>query len=137
VRAVRRFLVRSISTGAALVALTACATATVSRSTSAGEGAPAPSPDTQGETWVAILGAADEPDRLTADRGRVLAALGDVLEGYVVISPAACLAGLPPELDATYVLAIERESREDVRALASQLTQEPSFIGAVTSLCTD
>lgn len=95
----------------------------------------APSP--RSETWVAVLGAADEPDELTGDRKRVLATLGDVLEGYVVISPAACFEGLPPELDAGYVLAIERDTHQDVRALASQLAQEPSFIGAVTSLCTD
>jgi hypothetical protein len=36
-----------------------------------------------------------------------------------------------------YVLAIQRESREDVRALVSQLSQQPSFTGDVTIVCSD
>jgi hypothetical protein len=128
-------IVRSALLGVAVLSLAGCQTETVPTSTGAGDvaaSASSPRPD----AWVAVLGDADEPDELIADRKRVLAALGDVLKGSVVISPASCFEGLPSELDA-YLLAIERDSRKDVRALASQQPREPSFIGGVTSLCTD
>jgi hypothetical protein len=124
------------------IAATACASTDPSGSAGASgsDGGPATSsPSTQpsGTVWVAVLGSADRPDELNVDRKRALAALGDVLEGYVVVSPTACLEGLPGDVGDGYVLAIQRESRDDVRALASQLPEEPSFIGAVTEVCTD
>jgi len=67
----------------------------------------------------------------------VLHQLGNVLEGSVVISPAECLQGLPDDLSDGYVLAIQRDSQEDVRSLASLLSEEPSFTGVVTIVCSD
>ena len=90
-----------------------------------------------GDIWVAVLGSADDPSRLDADRKRVLAALGDVLEGSVVVSPGSCLDGVPEDLAGGYVLAIQRDSRDDVQALAAQLDGTPLFIGTVTEVCTD
>jgi hypothetical protein len=124
------------------IATTACASTDASGSDGASgpDGAPAtssPSVEAPGTVWVAVLGSADRPDELGADRKRALAALGDVLEGYVVVSPTSCLEGLPDDVGDGYVLAIQRESRDDVQALASQLPEEPSFIGAVTQVCTD
>jgi hypothetical protein len=87
--------------------------------------------------WVAVFGSADDPSRLDPQRKRILAALGDVLEGSVVVSPGACLQGLPEDLVDGYVLAIQRASREEVDALAGQLREEPSFVGSVTVVCTD
>jgi hypothetical protein len=87
--------------------------------------------------WVAVLDTAADPGRLNAPRRDVLHELGDVLEGSVVISPGACLEGLPADMTDGYVLAIQRESREDVRALVSQLSQQPSFTGDVTIVCSD
>jgi len=88
-------------------------------------------------TWVAVLDSAEDPGRLNDARNDVLHELGNVLEGSVVISPGACLQGLPDEFTDGYVLAIQRESREDVRALASLLSQEPAFLGDVTIVCSD
>jgi hypothetical protein len=122
------------------IATTACASTDVSGSVGGSDGAPAtssPSVEMPGMVWVAVLGSADRPVELGADRKRALAALGDVLEGYVVVSPTSCLEGLPNDVGDGYVLAIQRDSRDDVEALASQLPEEPSFIGMVTQLCTD
>jgi len=88
-------------------------------------------------TWVAVLDTAEDPGRLNDARNDVLHELGNVLEGSVVISPGACLQGLPGEFTDGYVLAIQRESREDVRALVSLLSQEPAFMGDVTIVCSD
>ena len=88
-------------------------------------------------TWVAVLDSAADPGRLNQARKDVLHELGNVLEGSVVISPGACLQGLPDEFTDGYVLAIERDSREDVQALVSLLPQEPSFTGDVTIVCSD
>jgi hypothetical protein len=120
------------------IAMTACASTDASGTDGAEAPAtPSPSAEAPGTVWVALLGSADRPDELGADRKRALEALGDVLEGYVVVSPTSCLEGLPSDVRDGYVLAIQRDSRDDVRALASQLPEEPSFIGAVTQICTD
>ena len=87
--------------------------------------------------WAALLDSADDPGRLAAGRRSALASLGDVLEGSVVISPTDCLDGLPTEVTDGYVLAIVRPGRDEVRALASELDDEPSFVGAVTVVCSD
>jgi hypothetical protein len=87
--------------------------------------------------WAAVLDTAADPDRLAAGRKETLAALGDVLEGSVVVSPGECLDGLPPGLSDGYVLAIVRPGPNDLQALTSQLSREPSFIGAVTVVCSD
>jgi len=123
---------------AAAVTLVACAHAATT-TTVTGDGATTSSPalGTRGDAWVAVVGSADDPSILDADRKRVLAALGDVLEGSVVVSPGACLEGLPTGLSDGYILAIQRDSRDDVRALAAQLPGTPSFIGSVTIVCTD
>jgi hypothetical protein len=89
------------------------------------------------EAWVAVLDTAADPARLNDGRKDVLRQLGDVLEGSVVISPGACLVGLPQDLTDGYVLAVQRDSREDVRALVSLLSEEPSFTGHVTIMCSD
>jgi len=87
--------------------------------------------------WVAVLDTAANPGRLNDARKDVLRQLGDVLEGSVVISPGACLQGLPEDLQDGYVLAIQRDTPEDVRSLVSLLSQEPSFTGGVTIVCSD
>ena len=87
--------------------------------------------------WVAVLDTAADPGLLNAPRKDVLRELGDVLEGSVVVSPGACLEGLPADMTDGYVLAIQRASREDVRALVSQLSEQPSFTGDVTIVCSD
>jgi hypothetical protein len=121
----------------ALLVTTGCASKTVQPSASVGPPASTTSPGTAPAVWVAVLDTAADPARLTAGRKDALDVLGGVLEGSVVISPGACLEGLPAEMGEGYVLAIQRDSRTDVRSLASLLPREPSFVGAVSLLCTD
>jgi hypothetical protein len=121
----------------AVLALTACASPSAHTALS-GEPPVSTAPaGTAREVWVGVLDAAGDPARLTAARRDVLAALGDVLEGSVVISPAACLEGLPADVGDGYVLAIQRDTRDEVRALASLLPRAPTFTGDVTLLCSD
>ncbi len=123
-------------------ALTGCASGTVGASPSADppgtSASVAATPvGTPTDAWVAVLDTADDPARLTAPRRDVLHELGDVLEGSVVISPGACLEGLPADLADGYVLAIQRDTRPDVIALVSLLSSKPSFTGDVTIVCSD
>jgi hypothetical protein len=106
------------------------APSTSAPSTSAPVGEPA-------AVWIAVLDTAADPGRLNDARKDVLRQLGDVLEGSVVISPGACLEGLPEDLRAGYVLAIQRDTPEDVRSLVSLLSREPAFTGGVTIVCSD
>lgn len=141
-------LVRSLLFTAA-VGLTACATASSSAiashdpsgsaptATAVSPSATTPAVGEPAETWVAVLDTAADPGRLTGARKDVLHELGDVLEGSVVISPGACLDGLPDALSDGYVLAIQRDSEQDVRSLVSLLSEEPSFTGDVTVVCSD
>ena len=126
----------------ALVAVTACASGSTPVASSQAPSIPSASatagPEGEpGAAWVAVLDTAADPGRLNGARKDVLRQLGDVLEGSVVISPGACLEGLPDDLADGYVLAIQRDTPEDVRSLVSLLSQEPSFTGAVTIVCSD
>jgi hypothetical protein len=98
----------------------------------------APSVAPAAHVWVAVLGVARTPSALSGDRTDVVETLGDALEGAVVVSPTACLAGLPTGAPADgYVLAIQQSSRAEVLVLTDQVSREPSFVGPVHLLCTD
>ncbi len=100
--------------------------------------APTPSIPSSADMWVAVLAVADAPGTLSEGREAIVRELGDALEGAVVISPVACFEGLPPdETGDSYVLAIQQSSRAEVRALASQTSKEPRFVGPVHLICTD
>ena len=116
--------------GSTSAAVSGASPVTAEPTTSAPVGEPA-------GVWVAVFGTAADPGRLNGPREDVLRELGNVLEGSVVVSPGACLEGLPADMTDGYVLAIQRESREDVRALVSQLSEQPSFTGDVTIVCSD
>jgi hypothetical protein len=126
----------------ALVVVTACASGSTPVASSQAPSIPSASatvgPEGEpGAAWIAVLDTAADPGRLNAARKDVLRQLGNVLEGSVVISPGACLEGLPNDLGDGYVLAIQRDTPEDVRSLVSLLSQEPSFTGGVTIVCSD
>ncbi len=126
----------------AFVAVTACASGSTPVASSQAPSIPSASatvgPEGEpGAAWVAVLDTAPDPGALNGARKDVLRQLGDVLEGSVVISPGACLEGLPDDLTDGYVLAIQRATAEDVRSLVSLLSQEPSFTGGVTIVCSD
>lgn len=98
----------------------------------------APSVAPTNEVWVAVLGVARTPSALSGDRTDILETLGDALEGAVVVSPTACLEGLPGGMPTDgYVLAIQQSSRAEVLVLTDQVRREPSFVGSVHTLCTD
>jgi hypothetical protein len=134
---VRNALVARRTFVVVLLAITGCAAATTRPPASDPSDPPAGSVGMPADSWAAVLDTAADPGRLTTARRDTLAALGDVLEGSVVISPGACLDGLPASFRDGYVLALVRPGREDVLALASQLSQEPSFVGEVTIVCSD
>jgi hypothetical protein len=88
--------------------------------------------------WLAVYETADDPQALSAGRSEILRSLGDALAGDVVISPAACLDGLPGTVaDRAYVLAVQQPQRVYVEALVEQLDGHPVFTGKVTVICTD
>jgi hypothetical protein len=127
----------------AALALTACGSASTPSDTDAGS-SPAPTgsepqpPPSEQAAWVAVYDTADDPQALSGGRNEILRSLGDALAGDVVISPAACLEGLPEWLaDHEYVLAVQQPQRAYVRALAEQLDGHPVFTGKVTVVCTD
>ena len=129
--------VRLIAASALALGLVACARDTTTPTQPGPERQPPTSTPASGEAWVAVIGSANDPSRLDPERERVLKALGDVLEGSVVVSPGACLDGLPARYADGYVVAIQRDNREDVQALTTQLPETPSFVGVVTVVCTD
>jgi len=102
---------------------------------------PAPTPASSpspSEVWIAIYDVAEDPNDLEDERGQIVEALGDPLEGSVVVSPAGCFDGLPDEFaHGTYVLAIQQVERVYLRALGQQLDGAPRFLGRVTVTCTD
>ena len=88
--------------------------------------------------WAAVFQTAADPQDLSAPRAEILAGLGDALEGYVVVSPSSCIEGLPAGISGRgYVLAIVRDRRGDVRALAGSLDRQTLFEGPVEVACTD
>jgi hypothetical protein len=87
---------------------------------------------------LAVYDTAADPQDLAGERTQMVAALGDALDGAVVISPAGCFDGLPTTIHAgAYVLALQQQERVYVRALAEQLDGHPRFLGEVTMSCTD
>jgi len=106
-----------------------------------GSETPAPVPSSSigpSPAWIAVYDIAADPQELAAERAQILAALGDALEGAVVISPSGCFEGLPRRIDGSaYVLALQQPERVYVQALAEQLDGHPRFLGAVTVACTD
>jgi len=105
--------------------------------TTTSEPAPSTAVAEPARVWVAVVDVATDPARLDAPRRDVLRELGNVLEGSVVVSPAECLQGLPAGMTDGYVLAIQRDTRDDVQSLVSVLPRQPSFIGDVTIVCSD
>jgi hypothetical protein len=123
-------------TAAWVVTAIACAAS----STPAGTSAQTTRAVTLGPTsaWLAVYDMAADPQELSAERQQMLSALGDALEGSVVISPASCFDGLPDGVDGhAYVLALQQAERVYVRALAEQLDGRPRFVAEVTVTCTD
>jgi hypothetical protein len=96
------------------------------------------SPPAAAETWIAVYDVAEDPNDLEDERSQIVHALGDPLEGSVVVSPAGCFDGLPVTIaHGSYVLAIEQSERVYLRALGQELDGSPRFVGRITVMCTD
>lgn len=117
---------------------TGCASAASGHDDSRSPSSAVSAPTGPQRAWAAVFQTAADPQDLSAPRAEILAGLGDALDGYVVVSPSSCIEGLPAGISGDgYVLAILREQRGDVRALAGSLDQRPVFVGPVTVTCTD
>jgi hypothetical protein len=105
----------------------------------AGERPPAASSVTESSvsaasTWLAVLRVERDPDALDADTQ----ALTDVLGGSLVVSPASCLRGLPPDIDASsYVLGVVAPDRTELDELVGRTDRDPVFRAEVEVVCTD
>jgi hypothetical protein len=94
----------------------------------------ASSPTTATTTWLAALRVARDPDALDADTQ----ALTDVLGGSLVVSPASCLRGLPPDVDASsYILGVVAPDRTELDELVGRTDRDPVFRVEVEVLCSD
>lgn len=95
-------------------------------------------PPAVAETWIAVYDVAEDPNDLEDERSQIVRALGDPLEGSVVVSPTGCFDGLPDTIPGgSYVLAIQQSERVYLRALGQQLDGSPRFVGRITVTCTD
>ena len=136
----KAIVVRGSSVLVAVVLAGSCAPASGSApGSTSGAASPTSVPiPSSSEVWVAVLDTAAEPDALSEGRAAVLAALGDALAGYVVVSPVSCMEGLPDRFPADkYLLAIQQAEQAEVQALAGALDRRPMFLGPVHVLCTD
>jgi hypothetical protein len=124
----------------ALCVVTTFACASRSRAPAGGTSA-SPSevaPTGSSRVWLAVYDVAANPRDLSDERTVMVDALGDALEGSVVVSPTGCFDGLPTDIDPSdYVLALQQPERTYLKALAEQLDGHPRFMGAVTVSCTD
>jgi hypothetical protein len=83
---------------------------------------------------VAVLRVEADPNALDADTRD----LKDVLGGALLVSPAACLVGLGPEVDASaYILGIQAPTQAELRSLVAMTDRDPMLEFRVDMLCTD
>lgn len=86
------------------------------------------------DTWVAGLRVEADPNALDADTQD----LKDVLGGALIVSPAQCMVGLPPDVDpSSYVLGIQAPTQAELNALVAKTERDPEFEVKVQMLCTD
>ena len=100
---------------------------------------PAPSGPTTapGQVWLAVLGSADDPNRLDASYAELVGALDEGSVTHVVVSPSACYTGLPSRYDGRYVLGVWDTNERAVRARLDLAGAREGWIGAVASTCVD
>lgn len=121
----------------AAVVLAAC-----SRTSSSGRTIELGSPDTGSPAagtgsvtkWIGVLRTEADPNALDVDT----AAVKDVVDGSIVVSPVACFDGLPAEyeLDA-YLLGVVAPTKRELDGLLTTLDRTPIFEGQVRTMCLD
>ncbi len=111
--------------------------------TSCSGGSPAVPPVTSapttapGRVWLAVLGAAEDPNELDTPYADLVGALDEGSVTHVVVSPSACYTGLPSRYDGSYVLGVWDTNERAVRARLHSAGAREGWIGAVASTCVD
>ncbi len=84
--------------------------------------------------WLGVVRVATDPNDLDADT----TAVGAIVGGSIVVSPAACFDGLPARFAGdTYVLGVVAPTKEALDVLLTTLGRPILFEGQVTTMCLD
>lgn len=94
---------------------------------------PSASPSAEGETWIAVIDVAADPDDLDALTQQLLEPLGTAL----VVAPADCFGGLPQAANDGYVIGAVGDARSEVERAVVDAGETVAFTAKVTILCTD
>lgn len=94
---------------------------------------PSASPSADGETWIAVIDVASDPNDLDALTQRLLEPLGTAL----VVAPVDCFEGLPDSADDGYLIGAVGEARSEVERRVVDAGETVAFSANVTILCTD
>lgn len=86
------------------------------------------------EKWIAVFRTEGDPRDMGEDSDDVLA----VVDGAIVVSPAACFEGLPADipLDA-YVLGVVAPTKDALDEIVSEVHRDVIFEGQVRTMCLD
>jgi hypothetical protein len=94
---------------------------------------PSASPSAEGETWIAVIEVAADPDDLDALTQELLEPLGIAL----MVAPADCFEGLPETANDGYVIGAVGDTRSEVERAVVDAGQTVAFTANVTILCRD
>ena len=84
--------------------------------------------------WLGVVRAAADPNDLDADT----VAVGAIVGGSIVVSPAACFEGLPARFAGdSYVLGVVAPTKQSLDVLLSTLGRPVLFEGQITTMCLD
>ena len=84
--------------------------------------------------WLAVLRTEADVAMLNDDT----AAVKDIVDGSIVVSPAACFDGLPGSIDpSAYLLGVVAPTKEELDQLLAKLDRPMIFEGRVKTMCLD
>jgi hypothetical protein len=92
-----------------------------------------PSPPAEGESWIAVIEVAADPNDLDALTQRLLEPLGTAL----MVAPADCFEGLPGTAKDGYVIGAVGDARSEAQQRVVDAGETVAFTANVTILCTD
>ena len=124
----------TIAIATIVVALTACAKAAETIDLTSPTGAPTTGGPGSVTEWIGVLRTEADVARLNDDTAAVKA----IVNGAIVVSPAACFDGLPASFGSgDYVLGVLSPTREDLDRLLDELGRPTIFEGQVSTMCLD
>ena len=133
--AIMRGAARAAAPALALTLLLAACTGATDAPTASGS-PPVPASPVTGATgtfWLAGLYVAANPGDLDAQTAR----LAPIAGGALVVAPAACFSGLPPEAGTGYVLGVTAPTRAALRRLVGRTGSSARFAARTSSTCGD